>query len=382
MNKPSFADNIQRWVHPKALYFLLEPWRRLTWRHIAWTAVAGALIAPLMLTVTHAFEFFLGGTWSERLAFIIEFLAFSELEAFTFLLCVIAADHAVWRGAHRVRAYGLALFMGAALNATFDWSIRNYVMDWFSKPDVDPGWVPVHAASTFLYALLLGGFATFVYADWQRARDSAGRLHAAGLARTRAARDILQTRLQAMQARVDPQLLFDTLARTRQRYDVSPILGEQTLDNLIAYLRIAMPRLLATSSTLAREIDLARAYAAIVADCGDRKVAFAIDRNEDGAHIPFPSMLLLPLVEHAVSCGRHAPSDENAISIRAHVAGTNLQVTVGHGGSAFSTAAGSESINRVRERLHELFEGRARLELRGRPDRGTEAVMEIPDERA
>lgn len=382
MNKPSFADNIQPWVHPKALYFLLEPWRRLTWKHIAWTAVAGALIAPLMLTVTHAFEAFLGGTWSERLSFIIEFLAFSQLEAFTFLLCIIAADHAVRRGAPRVRAYAIALFMGAALYTTFQWSILNYVMDWFSRPDVDPGWAPVHATSTFLYALLLGGFATFVYADWQRARDSAARLHAAGLARTRAARDILQTRLQAMQARVDPQFLFETLARTRRLYDASPERGEQTLDNLIAYLRIAMPNLLATSSTLAREIDLARAYAAIVADCGDKKVAFAVERNEDGAHIPFPSLLLLPLVEHAVSCGPHAPSDENAISIRATVAGTNLQVTIGHGGQAFSTAAESDSINRVRGRLDKLFEGRARLALRERPDRGTEAVMEIPDERA
>jgi hypothetical protein len=324
----------------------------------------------------------LAGSWSERIALIVELFVWGQLEAFTFLLCIVAADHAVQRGAHRVKAYGLALFMGAALYAAFQWLILYYVMDWFNTAGVDPDWVPVSATSTFLFALVLGGFATFVYADWQRARESAARLHAAGLARTRAARDILQTRLQAMQARVDPQFLFETLGRTRRLYDASPERGEQTLANLIAYLRIAMPRLLATSSTLAREIDLARAYAAIVADCGDRKVAFAVDRNEDGAHIPFPSMLLLPLVEHAISCGRHAPSDENAISIRANVAGTSLQVTVGHGGSAFSTAAESGSINRVRERLHKLFEGRASLALRERPDRGTEAVMEIPDERA
>ncbi len=361
---------------------LLDAWRRITRRQIVWTAIVGVLVGPLMLTVTHAFEMFMAVSWSERLDLIVEFLAFAQLEAFTFLLCIVAADHAVQRGAHRVKAYGLALFMGAALYTAFQWSILNYVMDWFSRPGVDPGWVPVHATSNFLYALLLGGFATFVYADWQRARDSAARLHAAGLARTRAARDILQTRLQAMQARVDPQFLFETLARTRRLYDASPERGEQTLDNLIAFLRIAMPKRLATASTLAREIDLSRSYVAIVAACSESKVALTVDRNEEWTRTPFPPLLLLPLVEHAVKCSPMAPSDQNSIAIRITAGDAKLQLAVSHAGLAFDADAESAAISGVRKRLNRLFEGRARFDLRRIPTGGTEVVMEVPDERA
>ena len=156
MNPPSAAHDIAPKLPDYGALALLDAWRRITRRQIVWTAIVGVLVAPLMLTVTHAFEMFMAVSWSERLDLIVEFLGFAQLEAFTFLLCIVAADHAVQRGAHRVKAYGLALFMGAALYTAFQWSILNYVMDWFSRPGVDPGWVPVQAASTFLFALLLG----------------------------------------------------------------------------------------------------------------------------------------------------------------------------------------------------------------------------------
>ena len=67
-----------------------------------------------------------------------------------------------------------------------------------------------------------------------------------------------------MQARVEPQFLFNTLAQVERLYEPMPTLAGRMLDDLIAYLRAAMPAMRGTSSTVAQEIELARAYLDIV----------------------------------------------------------------------------------------------------------------------
>ena len=91
-----------------------------------------------------------------------------------------------------------------------------------------------------------------------------------------------------MQARVEPQFLFSTLAQVQNLYEANAATGERMLDELIAYLRAATPRMRDTSSTLAQEIELARAYLAILkVRLGDR-LEYAIDIAEDshGARMP------------------------------------------------------------------------------------------------
>jgi LytS/YehU family sensor histidine kinase len=230
--------------------------------------------------------------------------------------------------------------------------------------------------------LFLGGPATFVYTDWQRTRRSAARLHAAGLARTRAARDILQTRLQSMQARVEPRFLFDTLARVRNLYDRDPAQGERTLDALIAYLRTAMPRMRDAASTLGRECELARTYVDIVTARGDARLRIEVDLPEGSPQVVFPSMLLLPLVEVAAAHSRRTPLDDNSIEVRAQVDGGRLRVSVAASNAAFVDAdlSGSEVVGSVRERLQTLFDADARIELRAREGGGSQATMELPHE--
>ncbi len=303
-------------------------------------------------------------------------LAIFELVSFVYLACVLAADQAVSHGAARVRTYVLAVLVASLLAALIDTAIRMAFTDFFEK--AQPWWRPVHTASHFIWGLVLGGFSIFVYADLKRNRETAARLQAATLQRTRSARAVLQTQLQAMQARVEPQFLFDTLDRIGEIYDRDPTKGQQTIDDLIAYLRTAMPQMHEASSTLARELDLVRTYVAIVAACSEGRVRLAIEGKEDWAHTAFPPMLLLPLVEHAISSGRLTRPGDGAISLRALRTDGKLHVTVGHGGSAFSADAGSDAVGRVREHLQTLFDSEARVDLHTRVDRGTEVAMEIP----
>lgn len=353
---------------------LCEALRAVTWAHIGWTALIGLLGTVLLSTVSHAIGVILFQSWSQRgTSFALNLFVF-EVCAFTFMACVLAADQAVRCGAPRTRAYLIAVILASALAAVVDTPIRIFAGNFDT---FQPWWKLVHTVSTFMWALLVGGLATFVYADLKRNRETAARLHAATLQRTKAARDVLQTRLQAMQARVEPQFLFDTLDRIGEIYDHEPAKGEQTIDNLIVYLRTAMPQMHDSASTLARELELVRTYAAIVTACSDDRVHLTIEAHGDWTGTAFPPMLLLPLVEHAIARSRLTRADDGAMDLRAVRIEDSVQVTLAHGGDAFTTAE-SAAVTRVRERMHTLFEDTARLEPRVRADRGTEIVMEIP----
>jgi LytS/YehU family sensor histidine kinase len=241
------------------------------------------------------------------------------------------------------------------------------------------GWLnsTVYSAMSWL---MFGGLATFVYVDRKRARVTRERLAAAELERTRGAKRMLESRLAAMQARVEPQFLFNTLAQVRDLYDANAALGERTLDDLIAYLRAAMPRMRDTSSTVAQEIELARAYLAIVkVRLGDR-LEYAIDVAEDIGEARMPPMMLLPLIDHAVVHGLAPAQETGTLLITMEIVGGRLRLKLTDSGAGFVPDAGGDGIGDIRERLQALYGNDASLELARVEQRATRAVMEIPYE--
>jgi hypothetical protein len=153
----------------------------------------------------------------------------------------------------------------------------------------------------FFEWLVLAGVATFIYTDVRRARAARTRMHVAQLERAHAARRTLESRLQAMQARVEPQFLFNTLAQVRDLYRASAARGERMLEELIAYLRAAMPRMRDTSSTVGQEVDLVQAYLGIVSLRLGERLAFDIEPPGEAADARMPPMMLLPLIDHAIA---------------------------------------------------------------------------------
>src|SRR5258706_13310422 len=74
-----------------------------------------------------------------------------------------------------------------------------------------------------------------------------------------------------MQARVEPQFLFNTLAQVRELYEHDVAVAGRMLDDLMAYLRAALPHLRHSTSTLGQETALVQAYLDILrVRLGDR----------------------------------------------------------------------------------------------------------------
>jgi Histidine kinase len=141
----------------------------------------------------------------------------------------------------------------------------------------------------------------FVHLRRSRGHEqAAARLAAAQAAQRDARRRTVQARLQALQARVDPQLLFEMLDAVRHAYQGDTARAEALLDELTAFLRAALPRLRSASSSVVREAELARAYARLQALAGATEASLALDIAPSAMHARLSPGVLLPLLQGAL----------------------------------------------------------------------------------
>ena len=344
----------------------------------------GALAFTALINPTPFVQFFRALGYLHPVGVMVEF----QLMAFALLAAILIANRAVDAGAPRRTAFVAAAFggcvLGVLLGAACDLSWRTWVL-----PDTWPAHRPYVRSTLYrtTYALtswlLLGAPAVFFYADRRAARRTAAYLQAAELERIRRSRRALESRLQAMQARVEPQFLFNTLAQVERLYDEQPELAERMLDDLIAYLRAAMPLMRDTASTVGQEVELARTYLDIVKIRLGERLAFEI-RVPEGLHAArMPPMMLLPLVDHAIVHGLERQRAEGALGIAIDVAANRLRLRIADSGAGFVPAVGGDGIASIRERLTALYGDDARLDLHAQDaGGGTEAVLDIPLEYA
>jgi sensor histidine kinase YesM len=212
--------------------------------------------------------------------------------------------------------------------------------------------VPIYSVLEFS---LIGSLATYLYVDHRDARRMAKRLHEAGLRRTDQARQMLEAQLQTMQARVEPRFLFNTLAQVQDLHQADPNAAVAMLDRLIDYLRAAMPRMRDTSSTVAQETDLVRAYLEIVKLRLGQRLSFEIDIPADAGSARMPPMMMLPLADHAVVYGLEKRQGDGAITISVDVAAGRLRLVVIDRGAGFVPEAQGDGIASIRERLAALY---------------------------
>jgi hypothetical protein len=309
-----------------------------------------------------------------------------QIMAFVLLVAILMADRAVDHGAHRRRSYVVAALggciAGATLGDVFSLAWRSFVL-----PDQWPESRPwLHGTAAYLYWpiynvatwLLLGGFAVFFYADRRAARRTEAHLRAAELEHLRKSKIALESRLQAMQARVEPQFLFNTLSQVEHLYELDRSIGQRMLDDLIVYLRAAMPLMRSTSSTVAQELELARAYLNIVKVRLGNRLTFEIDVPEGIGDARLPPMMLLPLIDHAIVVGLEKTHADGRIRIAVEPSGKNLRLVVVDSGAGFMPGTDGGGIGAIRDRLEALYGERANLILRRRAEGATEALLHIP----
>ena len=216
----------------------------------------------------------------------------------------------------------------------------------------------------------------------KHARDAA-RIARAEAERHQLEKNVLEARLQLMQAQVEPHFLFNTLANVQHLVETDPASASRMLESLIQYLRAALPQMREVATTLGREVDMARAFLEIHRVRMGTRLDFAIEVPEALRARPFPPMMLISLVENAIKHGVDPCCDAGRIVIQATEVNGRLKVSVADTGEGVKAKkGGGVGLTNIRERLKALYGGAARLTLEEREPHGVIAAIEVPGQAA
>ena len=175
-----------------------------------------------------------------------------------------------------------------------------------------------------------------------------------------------EARLSALQSRIRPHFLFNSLNTVLSLIRPDPRRAELVLENLADLFRALMadPRNLVP---LERELDLTRAYLEIEGiRLGDRlKVTWQC--GEGLEHVAVPQLLLQPLVENAVVHGIEPSAAPGVIQIEISARGKQLVISVSNS-LPKDNATGGElrpgnhmALDNIRERLDLHFDAEANM---------------------
>jgi hypothetical protein len=179
-------------------------------------------------------------------------------------------------------------------------------------------------------------------------------------------RQVVEARMAAMQAQVEPHFLFNTLASIDHLIETDPPRASQMQKNLIALLRASMPTMREAAGNgsggvrdLGRELQVIRPYLEILKVRMEERLSTEIDVPEGLQSAEFPPMMIQTLVENAIKHGLEPKAEGGHLRVKAEVL---------HGKLAVSVA----------ERLQMLYGAKASVAVTANEPSGTIVTITVP----
>jgi hypothetical protein len=352
-----------------------DAWSRLNRRH-----ALGLVLAILLMTAVDL------STMADKLdkPGVVKVIAFDlfvtvSLFSITLLAWSAAVAGRPPRGPERMRAIVMAVVASGLLSAAIVVPTMNaagipeiaYELMGKKRP-LPPLWVGILANTVHLG--LFAALFVLVAETLQRRSATSAAILAARREQAAVAHEVLESRLAAMQAQVEPQFLFNSLVGIEALYRKDADAAAANLDRLIEYLRVALPRLRAPGSTIAGEIDLVRAYLAVVTSLHGGRPALSVTVGEGCADARFYPMLLLPLIQRAVREPEGQLPESISIGVQKLDRDVVIETRIACGGGCVEDF----ELARVRERLDGLYGDRATLACTEVDGTTTRFAMRVP----
>jgi signal transduction histidine kinase len=199
-------------------------------------------------------------------------------------------------------------------------------------------------------------------------------------------RQVVEARMAAMQAQVEPHFLFNTLASIDHLIETDPPRASQMQKNLIALLRASMPTMREAGGSqgvrdLGRELAVIRPYLEILKVRMEERLTTEIDVPEGLHSAEFPPMMIQTLVENAIKHGLEPKAEGGHLRVKAEVLHGKLAVSVADTGLGFgkaATAGTGVGLANVRERLQLLYGAKASVSVTENQPTGTVVTITVP----
>jgi sensor histidine kinase YesM len=233
--------------------------------------------------------------------------------------------------------------------------------------------------ATFSLWAGVGGLASWLFYSLRHEERARADLADAECRRQTLQAQMVEARLSALQAQIEPHFLFNTLANVKRLYETAPHQGREMLSSLISYLRAALPSMRQSGSTLGRELELARSFLTILKMRMGERLNFSIETDPALDNAQVPPMVLPTLVENAIKHGLSPLPEGGRIDIVARRDGDALLIDVRDNGAGFSSTGGSGvGLANTRSRLAALYGTRAAMSLLAAEPRGVVASVRMP----
>jgi signal transduction histidine kinase len=198
-------------------------------------------------------------------------------------------------------------------------------------------------------------------------------------------RQVVEARMAAMQAQVEPHFLFNTLASIDHLIETDPPRASIMQKNLIALLRASMPTMREANAQatrdLGKELAMIRPYLEILKVRMEERLQTDVRVSDGLLSAEFPPMMLQSLVENAIKHGLEPKAEGGRLSVSAEIVHGKLAVTVADTGLGFGkadTAGTGIGLSNIRERLALLYGGKGSLNVTETPGGGTTVTITIP----
>jgi signal transduction histidine kinase len=343
-----------------------QPWQRVLHKSVALN-MAGAVAVSLLLNLASGdFE------WARLLRSFAVSAVFSNLIGTpAWLLIDLAVDRFRPRGALIVGAVVISIVLGLTFAACLLAGLFFTAIGWF---DPDAYW------ANFFYmmriALVIGAICTASGFAWERLHD---RVDESRVAEARAKELAAEARLSALEARVHPHFLFNSLNSVLSLIPDDPARAEALLEKVAALLRFALDAGQSRLIPLADELRIVRDYLDIESSrLGDR-LRSTIDVDPAALAWPVPPFALQTLVENSVRHSIAPRRTGGAVKVTVRRQDGRLELEVWDDGAGFSRdeVPHGRGLDNLQGRLAALFDGKGELALRA-GDGGMTVMVAVP----
>jgi sensor histidine kinase YesM len=231
-----------------------------------------------------------------------------------------------------------------------------------------------------ILGLFFSGFAFYViYSQislYQRREQLANEQHKMALQHQL----LTQSRLQNLQAQIEPHFLFNTLANIHSRIESSPKDARVMLEHLTQLLRSRLNSA-GDQSSLAEEVSIVEHYLAIQSLRLGERLEYQISISNELNDIAIPPLLIQPLVENAITHGIEPMVEGGKVTIVVRTDQDMLIISVTDNGVGFGNSdrhGSGLALKNIKSRLETLYGNGASLDLTENSAGESEAIITIP----
>ncbi len=195
---------------------------------------------------------------------------------------------------------------------------------------------------------------------------------------------LVLSQLSQLQSQIEPHFLFNTLANISALIELDSNKAKLMLEKLTDLLRGSLKTNRNPLITVEQEIELLDAYLSIQQiRLGDR-LTYDID-NQIIEPISLPPLLIQPLVENAITHGIEPSAQGGRLMVQFKQQNNQFIVVISDNGIGLDLLLSSKghgmSLNNIKQRLHDLFDGSASVRITENKEGGVNAELIISSDK-